>query len=136
MVYTEVLSGVWIGNIDMMYNKQFLTDNQIEVIINCTIEFKFPELNIQKYRIPISDNINDAVNIIKNNKNKILELIDQVISESNVLICCYDGQLISPFLISIYLIHYGDISYEQVKQILSSKNNQLSMDVDSSLLLI
>lgn len=136
MVYTEILSGVWIGNIDMMYNKQFLIDNQIEVIINCTIEFNFPDLEIKKYRIPVSDNINDAVIIIKNNKDKILNLIDQVISESNVLICCYDGQRISPFLISIYLIHYGDISYNIVKQILSSKNNQLSMDYDSSLLLL
>ena len=43
MLYTEVLSGLWIGDIDIMYNKKFIEDNQIKLIINCTIDYKFSE---------------------------------------------------------------------------------------------
>ena len=33
MLYTEVISGLWIGDVPIMYNKKFIEDNQIKLII-------------------------------------------------------------------------------------------------------
>ena len=44
MLYAEIISGLWIGDVDMMYNKKFIQDNQISIIINCTTNFKFSDI--------------------------------------------------------------------------------------------
>lgn len=135
MLYTEVLSGVWIGDVDLMYNKKFIQDNHIEVIINCTVTFKFPECpGIQTIRIPLSDTLWHNIDSLKQNKEKILQFIDSQIDKHNVLICCYDGKTLSSFIMSLYLIHYGEITKDRVKQIILSKNPAVSMDWDISLL--
>ena len=60
MVYVEVVSGLWFGNVDMMYKPQFLSDNQIEVIINCTYQFHFPEGNTQNIQNPLRNNLSKS----------------------------------------------------------------------------
>ena len=58
MLYTEIISGLWIGDIDIMYNKKFITDNAITIVINCTSNYKFSDHpNVQNIRIPLSDNL-------------------------------------------------------------------------------
>ena len=135
MVYAEIISGLWIGNVDMMYNKQFINDNNINIIINCTINFKFNEYpNIRNIRIPLTDVLIQNIDLLRNNKDKILSYIDESLNDNNILICCYDGVTISPFILSLYLIHYGNIDKNKIKQIIQSKNSTISMDYDLSLL--
>ena len=43
MLYVEIISGLWIGNVDVMYNKKFLQDNNITIILNCTVNNKFSD---------------------------------------------------------------------------------------------
>lgn len=134
MVYTEVISGFWMGNIDMMYNKQFITDNDINIIINCTTNFNFKDTTKQNIRIPLVENLYNNLDIIRDNKHKILEYINTSLIDNNILICCYDGQSLSPFIACLYLIEYGKIPKETIKQIMRSKNTQLSLDFDIQLL--
>lgn len=135
MVYVEIISGVWIGNIDMMYNKKFIIDNSIDIIINCTLNFKPKEYpNIKNFRIPLTDILIQNIDTIRNNKDKILSFIDDSLNDNNILICCYDGVTISPFIISLYLINYGNIDKHKIKQIIRSKNTKITMDYDLSLL--
>ena len=135
MLYAEILSGLWIGDIDVMYNKTFLIENDITIIINCTINYKFTDnKNIQNIRIPLSDNIFYDLDIIRNNKDKILKFINKSLNEHNILICCYDGKIISPFILSLYLINYGGITKDKIKKIIQSKNTNISMDYDLNLL--
>lgn len=130
MVYTEIISGFWIGNIDMMYNKQFINDNDIQVIINCTVNFQFKDETKQNIRIPLVEDLYRNFDILRNNKEKILSFINSQLDTQNILLCCYDGQTISPFIASLYLIRYGEIPKDNIKQILKSKNTQLSLDFD------
>ena len=135
MLYAEILSGLWIGDVDVMYNKNFLIENDITIIINCTINYKFTDnKNIQNIRIPLSDNIFHDLDIIRNNKDKILKFINESLNEHNILICCYDGKTISPFILSLYLINYGGITKDKIKKIIQSKNTNISMDYDLNLL--
>jgi len=135
MVYVEILSGLWIGNIDMMYNKQFIHDNSISIIINCTSNYKFSDYpDIQNIRLPLSDNLYHNLDTLRKNKDKILLFIDTSLDEHNILISCYDGVTLSPFIVSLYLIHYGGITKDKVKKIIQSKSTQISMDYDITLL--
>ena len=135
MLYTEVLSGLWIGDIDIMYNKKFIEDNQIKLIINCSIDYKFSEhLGVQNVRIPLPNNLYNSIDTIKQNKDKILTFIDSNLENNHILICCVDGTIISPFIVSLYLIKYGEIDKSEIKKIIQSKNQAVSMDFDLSLL--
>ena len=135
MLYTEVLSGLWIGDIDIMYNKKFIEDNQIKLIINCTIDYKFSEYKgVQNVRIPLPNNLYNSIDTIKQNKDKILNFIDSNLENNHILICCVDGTNISPFIAALYLIKYGEIEKSEIKKIIQSKNHAVSMDFDLSLL--
>ena len=48
MFYCEILSGLWVGDVDMMYNTEFLKDNDISIILNCTIQYNFPDIDVKK----------------------------------------------------------------------------------------
>ena len=135
MLYTEVLSGLWIGDIDIMYNKKFIEDNQIKLIINCTIDYKFSDhKGVQNVRIPLPNNLYNSIDTIKQNKDKILNFIDSNLENNHILICCVDGINISPFIASLYLVKYGEIDKSEIKKIIQSKNQAVSMDFDLSLL--
>ena len=135
MVYAEIISGLWIGNVDMMYNKKFLQDNQITLVINCTHNFKFTDLpNIQNVRIPLSDNLMNNIDQLRIHKDKILTFIDSSLEQRNILLCCYDGITNSPFIVSLYLLKYGDIPKDKIKRIIQSKSTEISMDYDLDLL--
>lgn len=135
MLYTEVLSGLWIGDIDIMYNKKFIEDNQIKLIINCTIDYKFSEhLGVQNVRIPLPNNLYNSLDTLRQNKDKILNFIDSNLENNHILICCVDGINISPFIVSLYLVKYGEIDKSEIKKIIQSKNQAVSMDFDLSLL--
>ena len=99
------------------------------------INFKFTESpNIKNIRLPLSDILIQNIDVLRNNKSKILSFIDNELSDNNILLCCYDGITISPFIISLYLIEYGDIDKQRVKSIIRSKCTLISMDYDLSLL--
>ena len=55
MFYCEIISGLWIGDIDIMLHKKFIKENNINIIINCTQQIAFPEVDVKKVRIPFSD---------------------------------------------------------------------------------
>jgi len=135
MLYVEIISGLWIGNIDIMYNKKFIKDNNITIILNCTTNYKFSDYpDTKNIRIPLSDSIYHNIDTLRQNKNKILTFIDDSLDDNNILVCCYDGKTIGPFIISLYLIQYGGITKDKIKEVIRSKNTAISMDYDLSLL--
>ena len=135
MLYTEIYSGVWIGDVDIMYSNKFLEDNFITIIINCTVTRKFPDnSNTQNIRIPLTNNLYQSIHVLKQNKQKILSFIDRAIETDNILIICEDGIIASPFIISLYLVNYGGIDVGNIRSIIQSKNQAISMDFDIGLL--
>ena len=135
MLYVEIISGLWIGDIDIMYNKKFLQDNNINIIINCTTTYNFSDYSeTNNIRLPLSDNLYHNLDQLRIHKDKILKYIDDSLENNNILLCCYDGKTNSPFIISLYLMKYGGITKDKIKQIILSKNTNISMDYDLGLL--
>lgn len=132
---TEILSGLWIGDLGDSLNKNFIKDNMIHILINCTTTYGFIDtIETKKIRVPISDNLTPEKDqlLIMQNKEKILDYILRNIEKYNILIFCYDGLKISPLIVSLFLIKYGGISKDDVRNILRSKNKNVCLDIDLS----
>jgi len=136
MYTNELLSGLWIGDTDILNSKQFMIDNQIDIILNCTQLFDFPDLeNIQKIRLPFSNDKNSDTDLmlLRQNKNKILSFINDNINDKNILIVCYDGKSISPFLVYLYIAEFSKIDKRSIYNIMLTKDSNLSSWFDLSL---
>ena len=136
MYTNELLSGLWIGDTDILNSKKFIDDNQIGIILNCTTYFDFPDLpSIQKVRLPFSNNKNSDTDLmlLRQNKDKILSFINDNLLKTNILIVCYDGKSISPFLVALYIAEYSKIDKKSIYDILLTKDSNLSLWYDLSL---
>lgn len=133
MIYCEILSGIWIGDVNIMHNNDFIKDNNITTVINCTIDYKFPDV-LNKIRISLPDNYQQSIDILNSSKDKIIDLIYKNMDDHNILITCYDGNNISPYIISLFLLKYGGskINKNNIKNIIKSKHEDISMDFDLS----
>ena len=131
----ELISGLWVANTDILNSKQFMTDNQIDIILNCTQLFDFPDLDIQKVRLPFSNDKNSDTDLmlLRQNKDKILSFIHDNINDKNILIVCYDGKSISPFLVYLYIAEYSKIDKRSIYNIMLTKDSDLSLWYDLSL---
>ena len=133
---TEILSGLWIGDINDIYNEEFYKDNLINIVINCTIDQGFLDLpNLKKIRISLSLEMdpNRDIYLLRSNKDKILSFIHKNIEEENIFVCCYNGLTISPLIVALYMIEYGGISKDNIREILRSKNEKICLDYDLSI---
>lgn len=133
---TELLSGLWISDINDAYNEDFYKDNLINIVINCTIDQAFLDLpKIKKLRIPLSSNLepDKDLYLLKQNIDKILNYIHENKDDNNILIFCYNGLTISPLIVAIYMIKYGNISKDNIRDILRSKNKDITLDIDLSI---
>ena len=86
---TEIISGLWIGNLNDVFNEDFYKDNLITIAINCTIDQGFLDLpRIKKIRIPLTDRLdpNRDIQLLKDNIDKILQFIHEKIEEENIFI--------------------------------------------------
>ena len=118
---TEILSGIWIGDINDSFNKEFISDNLINIFINCTLDYGYPNLNdIKKLRIPLSQNLdpNKDIQLLYENSKKIIEYIKDISETNNVLIYCYDGITISPIIVALYIVNMGTVSLDNIREIL------------------
>jgi len=136
MYVNELLSGLWIGDSAILNSKRFMEENSIDIILNCTQIFDFPDIdNLQKIRLPFSNDKNSDTDLmlLRQNKDKILSFIDSNIAEKNILIVCYDGKSISPFLVALYIAEYSKIDKKSIYNILLTKDSSLSLWFDLSL---
>ena len=130
---TEIISGLWIGDHEDTYNEDFINDNLITITINCTIDKGFLNRdNISKIRIPLSPQLNPLTDIemLKKNIDNILKYIHENIEENNILIYCYNGKTLSPLIVGLYILKYGNVSKDLIRDILRSKNENICLDVD------
>ena len=136
MFYCEVVSGIWVADVDILYSQRFYKDNMIEIVLNCTYDYSFPDIDsIKKIRIPVTEQLKKDGDFQKLNDSlfKILDLIHENSTDKNILLVCYDGKNVSALLVALYLIKYGGIKKQNIKQIMKSKSDEFSLDYEFSL---
>ena len=124
---TEIISGLWFGDIDSLKNPNFFTDNDINIIINLTdCNFKIDK-KVSYINVPLSTyNIYSMKNVI----DKIIENIHNNIELNNIFVYCLNGITISPLVCSLYLLKYGELNKYDIPPILKSKNDQVLINID------
>ena len=117
MFYCEVVSGIWVADVDILYSQRFYKDNMIEIVLNCTYDYSFPDIDsIKKIRIPVTEQLKKDGDFQKLNDSlyKILDLIHDNSTDKNILLVCYDGKNVSALLVALYLIKYGGIKKQNI----------------------
>jgi len=131
---TEILSGLWIGDVNDIYNKEFYLDNNINIVINCTKDQAFLDLDgIKKVRIPLSNNIQNDMYMLSMKKDEIINFINKSLEEKNIFIYCHNGLTVSALIVALYMIKYGNISKDNIRAVLRSKNNNILLEYDLSM---
>ena len=134
MFYCEIISGLWISDIDAMYSKEFLQDNTIDIIINCTINYNFPDNHITKIRIPLSEMMNERdIYLLQKNIQKIIDYIDANIDTKHILLCCYNGKIISPLLAAIYVNKTSTVDKKSIMESFQTKHSDITFPHDLDL---
>ena len=76
MFTCELLSGIWIGDSDVLNSLNFMKDNNITIILNCTQLFDFPDIvALQKIRLPFSPiQSNENILLLKKTLARLIRL--------------------------------------------------------------
>ena len=118
---TEVISGLWLGNIQDSKNKEFIC--RMDVIVNCTKNLPFLSEQTKNIRLPIDDNLEKIE--VKNLYNffpKIIPFIYDCLKKNlNVFVHCYAGKQRSVSVVVAYLMKYLDIPLNKAITLVRTK---------------
>lgn len=127
---SEILPGLWIGDLKAALDRSFLKDKQIECVINCTKVHPFGDdsMIIVKQRVSLGKNIGDHDKLLTK-LDHFADIIKKNIKKYNVLVHCYSGKEKSATIIISYLIKYGLMTPNAaLLSVKSKKPNILSVE--------
>ena len=133
----QYMDGIYVCDIKTSFEKKLYEKYDINIVLNFTVDYPFIDSDIKKTRIPVSNLLNHHTDIplIKNNLSKILKYIYDNFINHNILICCHDGNTISPTIVGLFLHKYGNIPLNMAKDLLVSKNKYVNIEYDLSIFL-
>jgi protein-tyrosine phosphatase len=121
---TEILPGLWLGDINAANDSSFFKDKQIQCIINCTDRHPFsddPIIEI-RYRLAIKDNLeNEEIIKLYESLDNVVDTIHTHIRSYNLLVHCFAGRQRSSSIILAYLMKYGHLKLQLAIVALKSK---------------
>ena len=113
--YNKIIDNLYIGNHESPIDTNFLKENNIKLIINCTKSYSYNvKDDIQMIRLCITDFNSPENNIIlANNVDKILEIMNIYLScNEGVLVHCHMGQQRSAMVVVCFLMKYHKMNFE------------------------
>jgi hypothetical protein len=130
----EYIHNIYGSDINTSLDKNIYLKYNINIVINCSNDIGFLDIDIKKIRIPISNdlNIHTDIPLLIKNIDKILSYIYANFIDNTILICCSNGNNIGPLIICLFMIKYGNVSIKDVKNIIKSKNKNICIDYDLS----
>jgi protein-tyrosine phosphatase len=121
-----IIPGLWLGNIEAARNREFMKNNNIKLIINCSNDIpNYFNNYINTIRVPVDDSLMDKDFVIMSKYiPTIIEIIyDNLYRGNSVLVHCYAGMQRSACIVCAFLMYYFHINtYEAVIYIKSKRN--------------
>lgn len=111
--YSKIINNLYIGNHESPIDTNFLNQNNIKLIINCTKSYSYTVPNdIMHIRLCVTDFNSPENNIIlANSIDKILEIMNLYIEcNEGVLVHCHMGQQRSAMIGACYLMKYNKMN--------------------------
>jgi len=100
-----ILPGLWLGNKISSMDDNFLRNNNIQCVFNCTKDLPFHSSVKRRYRVPVDDNL--EAEEIRNLELWSYEIVYKLTKEHKqgpVLVHCYAGMQRSAAVVAMYLI--------------------------------
>lgn len=97
---SKILENLWLGNYRDALNDQFINENEINVVVNCTPNLPFHNKISFKYRIPINDDLQDEsmTKMFVAMNHLIPILVKHINRGDKILIHCFAGMQRSAIL--------------------------------------
>lgn len=112
----EILPGLWLGNAKASMDENFITQNNIQVVFNCTKNLPFSHAIPIKYRIPVDDNLEEEE--IRNMELWSSEIAFKIMAEykegRNILVHCMAGMQRSAASVAMMMIAHLQLRATQV----------------------
>ena len=102
----EIIPGIWLGSYKAASNPQWLANNRIGCVFNCTKDIAFHPTTPVKYRVPVDDNLKDEE--IRNLELWSYEIVFKLLKEYKkgkpILVHCAAGMQRSAACMAMFLI--------------------------------
>lgn len=107
---TEILPGIWLGDMYSAGDYAFFTRNNIKAVLNCTKDIPnfFEDRGVKYHRLNVDDSLNkqDIIDMYKGLPEAIKWIYNRHDKEGlNVYIHCHQGIQRSPTAVIAYLFH-------------------------------
>jgi protein tyrosine/serine phosphatase len=100
--YSLIITNLWIGDINAAHNYEFLKENNIDIIVNCSKDLPFiyeinekaKDLNLETYRIPVDDSLleKDFIEMEKYFSSVLPVILNHYLDNKRILVHCYMGK--------------------------------------------
>jgi len=104
----EIIPRVWVGNRFAALNDKWLTDNNIQVVVNATKDLPFSSSKVitNTYRVPVHDNLEEEEinNMSKWSPEIGYKILREYKAGKRILIHCAAGMQRSAAVMAIFLI--------------------------------
>lgn len=123
-LYNQITDNIYISSFEVALSEAFLTSKNINVIVNCTNNERFPNIKrIKKYRLPLEDMESDKP-LFEKYIPIGAELIGKHIKKNrNILVHCTSGFNRSAAVIAGYLILYQNMSAQEAIKYIRDKRS-------------
>ena len=119
---TEVLDGLWLGDIRSCSNADNLKERNIEVIISCYLgcsanfpfDFKYEKADLRD---------TEDENILDDIKRLVPEIHKYLTENSAVLVHCMAGRSRSTSLVAAYLMRYKNMTRDEALEFIKDKRS-------------
>ena len=128
----KIFDNVWIGNRNALYNEDFIKENKINVIINCTKSLEMPDISKNKdittYRLNVNDNFRNILRMYKYIDGICDKLNIHILNEDRILVNCYAGMQRSATLVAYYLIKHREMCFTDAVNFIQEKRSVALFD--------
>lgn len=124
MSVDKIIEQIWVGNKDTAKSEEFLKNNNITVVINCSKNIKnYYQQNkrIEYYRVKVNDyrKDEDVVDMNAQIVDVISYMYDKYVSGHNILVHCRKGKQRSATVVTAFLslLHPDKNIYELMEMV-------------------
>ena len=121
----EIIPNLWLGNARASMSEQFIAENGIQVVFNCTKNLPFSPMIPIKYRIPVDDNLEEEE--IRNMELWSSEIAFKIMAEykqgRHILVHCMAGMQRSAASVAFMLIAHLNMRGIDAMKMIKEKRN-------------
>ncbi len=121
----EIIPRLWLGNAKASMDEDFIRQNNIVVVFNCTKNLPFSPIIPIKYRVPVDDNLEeDEIRNMELWSGEIAyKMMNEYIEGKTILVHCMAGMQRSAASVAFMLIAYLKMRALDVMKMIKEKRN-------------